>query len=172
MEKKIMATMIALVVVAVVVVAVVFATAGVTKKPGGFTKLFDQLEYEGTATYNQYLMLPDDWDVGDEKVVSDTIVDMLYRTHTVSYTTVFITTMYFAYTGDQWQDSRQGTAFYVPTTTGWIHVDHGLFSITVSTATNLSAHYSIGDVIELQSTIGTNAYAQLAFDSWSVTDTL
>jgi hypothetical protein len=171
MERKIMATMIALVVVAVVVVAVVLATAGVTRKPGGFTKLFDQLEYEGTATYDQVLSLPDDWDVGDRKVVSDQIVDMRYYTVTVQYTTLYITTLYFTYIGDNWQDPDQGTRFSVPTTddrehSGYILVNHGLFSITVSTPVNLSASYEIGDVIELETTLNLNEYAALAFSEW------
>ena len=173
MERKIMATMIALVVVAVVVVAVVLATAGVTKKPGGFTKLFDQLEYEGTATYEQVLALPDDWDAGDKKVVSDQIVDMMYYTVTVQYTTLYITTMWFTYVGDKWQDPARGTNFDIPTTddrvhSGYITVNHGLFSITVSTPTNLSASYDIGDVIELETTLNLNEYAALAFSEWYV----
>jgi hypothetical protein len=173
MERKIMATMIALVVVAVVVVAVVLATAGVTRKPGGFTKLFDQLEYEGTATHEQILSLPNDWDVGDKKVVSDQIVDMWYRTHVISNTVVYVTTLYFVYMGETWNDPLRGTEFYVPVMPDhYIAVRNGLFSVTVSTATNISADYSIGDVIELQTTIGLNEYAQLAFDTWYVTDTL
>lgn len=158
MEKKIIGIMLSLVVVAIVVVAIVMVAAGGFKKGGGFTKLFDSLEYSGNQTYNQELEIPEDWEVGDVKRVSDTIVDMYHYRTTVQQTNVYITTLYFVYVGDEWSDSEDGTRFMVPSANThdvatWITVSHGLFSLQVSSATNLSAAYDIGDVIELETTI-------------------
>jgi hypothetical protein len=47
-----------------------------------------------------------------------------------------------------------------------------MFSITVSSATNLSAHYQIGDVISLESMLETNGNAMLAFGDWAVTNVI
>lgn len=161
MEKKIIGIMLSLIVVAIVVVAVVMVAAGGFKKGGGFTKLFDSLEYSGNQTYRQELEIPDDWAVDDVKKVSDTIVDMYHYSTTVQQTNVYITTLYFVYIGDEWTDPDDGTRFSVPnsithneeTLATWIHVSHGLFSIQVSSATDLSIAYDIGDVIELETTI-------------------
>ena len=161
MEKNIIGIMLSLVVVAVVVVAVVLVAAGGFNKSGGFTKLFDSLEYSGNQTYEQELELPADLEVGDVKKVSDTIVDMYHYRTTVEQTDVYITTLYFVYVGDEWTDPDDGTRFMVPnsvthhdnTVATWITVNHGLFSLQVSSATNLSATYDIGDVIELETTI-------------------
>lgn len=161
MEKKIIGIMLSLVVVAVVVVAVVMVAAGGFKKSGGFTKLFDSLEYSGNLTYNQELEIPADWTIGDQKKVSDTIVDMYHHRTTIQQTDVYITTLYFVYVGDEWTDPDDGTRFSVPssynqhddTLATWITVNHGLFTIQVSSATNLSDSYDIGDVITLETTI-------------------
>ncbi len=158
MEKKIIGIMLSLVVVAVVVVAVVMVAAGGFKKSGGFTKLFDGLDPSTNTTYPERLVIPDDWEVGDKKRVSDTIVDMYYYRTTVQQTDVFITTLYFVYIGDKWADPEEGTYFRVPTANthgdlSWLTVDHGIFHLQVSSATNLSDKYDIGDVIELESTI-------------------
>jgi hypothetical protein len=79
--------------------------------------------------------------------------------------------------GDKWSDPYQGdgTSFYVPIAvqySSWLHVDHGLFSITVSSATNLSAQYSIGDVITVETMLETNSNAMLAFGDWAVADVI
>ena len=162
MEKKIIGIMLSLIVVAIVVVAVVMVAAGGFKKSGGFTKLFDSLEYSGNQTYEQELELPAEWEVGDVKKVSDTIVDMYHYRTTVQQTDVYITTLYFVYVGEEWTDSDEGTRFMVPNSVThhdgtvvatWITVNHGLFSLQVSSATNLSVAYDIGDVIEMQTTI-------------------
>lgn len=176
MERKIVGIMLALVVVAIVIVGVVAIAAQGTKKSGGFSKLFDELEYSGDLTYRQELEIPSDWHEDDVKKVSDMIVDMHYYRHTVATTTVYVTTLYFIYVGDEWNSPAEGTRFYVPVEWNdgfldWIHVNHGLFSIQVSSATNLSAAYDIGDVIELQTTI-VDADGTLAFGEWAVADTL
>lgn len=176
MERKIVGIMLALVVVAIVIVGVVAIAAQGTKKSGGFSKLFDELEYSGDLTYRQELEIPSDWHADDVKKVSDMIVDMHYYRHTVATTTVYVTTLYFIYVGDEWNSPAEGTRFYVPVEWNdgfldWIHVNHGLFSIQVSSATNLSAAYDIGDVIELQTTI-VDADGTLAFGEWAVADTL
>lgn len=172
MEKKIIAIMVSLVVVAAVVVGVVLIAAGGVHTAGGFTKLFDSLEYTGDAEHNQQLELPDDWNAGDEKVVSDTIVDMYYSETTLYQTTVYTTTLYFVYIGDEWTDPDWGTAFVVPYERGWddyLHIEHGLFYVTVSSATNLADDYSIGDTITLKSTIvELDEGGPLAFGSFSV----
>lgn len=176
MDKKIVGIMLALVVVAIVVVGVVaVATVGI-KKSGGFSGLFDDLEYTGDLTYRQELEIPDGWDDGDVKRVSDMIVDMHYYRHTVAMTTVYVTTLYFVYVGEEWNSPAEGTRFYVPVEWSegeldWIHVNHGLFSVQVSSATNLSAAYDVGDVIELETTI-VNAGGTLAFGEWNVADTI
>jgi len=175
MDKKIIAIMVTLVVVAALVVAfVVVAAGGGLRKAGGFTALFDQLEYTGDANHDQRLEMPSGWHSGDKKSVSDQIVDLTYRKTTVSQTSVYITTLWFVYVGDKWSDAYQGegTTFYVPTTGygSWLHIDHGMFSITVSSATNLSAHYSIGDVITVDTMLETNSLAMLAFGDWAVSD--
>jgi len=178
MDKKIIAIMVTLVVVAALVVAfVVVAAGGGLRKAGGFTALFDALEYTGDANHDQRLQMPAGWHSGDKKSVSDQIVDMTYRKTTVSQTSVYITTLWFVYVGDKWSDAYQGegTTFYVPSAAGydsWLHIDHGLFSITVSSATNLSAHYSIGDVITVETMLETNSIAMLAFGDWAVADVI
>lgn len=173
MEKRILGIMVTLVVVAAVVVAfVMIAAGGGWRSAGGFTDLFDDLVYTGSETTNQMLSLPSDWRQGDKKVVSDVITDMVYRKQTVSQTTVYITTMYFVYLGDKWSNPYQGLGqnFYVPVTYSnyLLHVEHGQFSITVSSATNISADYGIGDVITVESTLKLNGLGQLAFDTWNV----
>jgi hypothetical protein len=177
MEKKIIAIMVTLLVVAALVVAfVMVAAGGGLRRAGGFTALFDKLVYTGSETSDQHLSMPSGWHAGDKKTVSDTIVDLTYRKQTISQTTVYITTLWFVYMGNKWSSPYEGhgTSFYVPDTSfdGWFHVDHGLFSITVSSATNLSMHYQIGDVITVESMLTTNSYAMLAFGDWAVSDVL
>lgn len=174
MDRKIIAVMLTLVVVAVVVMAFVLVAAGGIRAStsGGFTKLFDELQNPSGALVDQELTLPTSWHVNDIKKVSDRIVDMYYDTVPVASTTVYITTLYFAYSGEKWNNPEEdGTNFYVPYGNGWMHISHGLFHIQVSTATNLSAEYQPGDVIELESPIATNTSAQLVFGEWSVVDT-
>lgn len=172
MEKKIIAIMVSLVVVAAVVVGIVLIAAGGVHTAGGFTKLFDSLEYTGEDSHYQHLELPDDWDAGDEKVVSDMIVDMAYTEQTSYQTTVYITTLYFVYVGENWNDPSWGTSFTVPYEPGWddyLHIDHGSFYITVSSATNLANEYDIGDTITLKSTIvEIDDGGPLAFGSFTV----
>ncbi|MGQ9587548.1 MAG: hypothetical protein ACUVT7_04100 [Thermoplasmata archaeon] len=174
MDKKIIAIMVTLVVVAALVVAVVMVAAGGIRRPGGFTDLFDKLEYNGTDTYDFDLSLPDSWDVGDKKTVSDIIVDMFFEKRTIGQTSVYITTMYFVYLGNKWNNPQEGTSFNVPVDSGngWLHVDHGRFSITVSSATNLSAEYDVGDVITLETSLVQNSNTMLAFGDWVVANTL
>lgn len=176
MEKKIVGIMLTLVVVAVVIIGVVMIAAVGIKRGGGFTGLFDELEYSGDLTYRQPLEIPDGWEDGDVKSVSDTIVDMYFYRHTVQQTTVYVTTLYFVYMGDKWNDPDDGTRFSIPIeqdpgVLGWKEINHGLFSIQVSSATNLSAEYDIGDVIELETTIA-DAGGTLAFGEWVIADTL
>ncbi|MDH3365952.1 MAG: hypothetical protein OEM29_08135 [Thermoplasmata archaeon] len=180
MERKIIGIMLTLVVVAIVAIGVVMIAAVDTKKGGGFTGLFDQLENSDDATYNQDLEIPDDWDAGDVKSVSDTIVDMYSYRQPVQQTTVYLTTLYFVYMGDKWNNPDDGTRFNIPIADEdgmlhWKEIVHGLFSIQVSSATNLSAEYDIGDVIELETIIteaSTGDGDTLAFGKWSVADTL
>jgi hypothetical protein len=170
MEKKILAIMVSLMVVAALVVAFVLIAAGGIRSAGGYTKLFDSLTYTGDATYNQYLEIPSDWNLGDTKTVSDTIVDMSYSRHTVAQTSIYITTLYFVYIGDQWTEPARGTSFFVPSDAdygGYMHIDHGQFSVTVSSATNLSHEYSIGGTITLETTI-VDADGTVAFGEWAV----
>lgn len=176
MDRKIVGIMLALVVVAIVVVGVVAVASVGLKKSGGFTSLFDDLEYSGDLTYRQELEMPDEWDAGDVKKVTDTIVDMHYYRHTVAMTPVYVTTLYFVYLGEKWNSPAEGTRFYVPVEYSegeldWIHVNHGLFSITVSSATNLSHAYDIGELIELKTTL-VDAGGTLAFGGWQVADTM
>lgn len=173
MEKKIITIMVALIIVATTVVAAIVIAAGGTGSAGGFTKLFDKLENPDTsATFNQYLYLPDDWESGDKVKVSDRIVDMyLYSTDTILGTTVYTVTLYFVYMGEKWTDEGAGTFFNVPSTphhNGWMTVNHGLFWLRVSSATNIAGDYSIGDVIELQSTLEYYDQTRLAFGNWSL----
>ena len=177
MEKKIIGIMLTLVVVAVVVMAAVLIAAGGLKRGGGFSNLFDSLEYDGELTYSQDLAVPDDWEAGDVKTVSDQIVDLFYYRHTYATTTVYITTLYFTYIGDKWTDPTVGTRFYVPTADAdgdlnWLQVNHGMFSIQVSSATNLSASYSIGDIIDIDTTLIETEDGPLAFGEWAVSDTI
>ena len=172
MEKKIIAIMVALVVVAVLVVAFVLAAAGGVRSMGGFSDLFDDLAYSGTDTYDQNLEIPASWHVNDTKSVDDLIVDMTYNSYTDHGVTVYVTDLYFVYVGDKWADLHQGSSFYVPGQNGWIHVDHGQFSIRVSSATNLSEQYHPGDIIKLESKIvsdGVNG-STVAFGDWRVSN--
>jgi hypothetical protein len=171
MDRKILMIMSALVVVAVLVVAFVLVASGGLVRAGGFTTLFDKLQNDSGSTYHQYLSLPSSWNAGDKKTVSDTIVDMMYRSQTIGSTSVYVTTLWFVYLGNKWNDPYYGTSFYVPSDGGWLAVDHGRFSITVSSATNLSARYDIGGVITLQTTIVTNNDV-VAFGEWVVASTL
>jgi hypothetical protein len=173
MERKILVIMATLVVVAVLVVAfVMVAAGGGLRRSGGFTALFDKLEYTGNATVGQNLQVPESWHVNDKKVASDTIVDMTYRKQTVSQTAVYITTLWFVYLGTKWSNPYrgQGDSFNVPDNSndGWMPVSHGMFSIEVSSATNLSAHYTIGDVITLENALERNVNNQIGFGDWSV----
>ncbi len=173
MERKIIVIMVTLVVVAALVVAfVMVAAGGGIRRSGGFTALFDKLEYSGNATHDQNLQAPESWHVNDKKVVTDTIVDMTYRKQTVSQTTVYISTLWFVYLGTKWSNPYQGEGDYfnVPDNShdGWLDVNHGMFSIEVSSATNLSSDYSIGDVITLENALERNANNQIGFGDWSV----
>ncbi len=177
MDKKILMIMVSLVVAAAIVVAVVMVAAGGgLSRSGGFTSLLDKLVYTGNATEYQRLSLPESWDEGDVKKVSDVVVDMVYYRQTVQQTSVYITTLWFAYLGDKWANEYlgDGNQFYVPDNShdGWLRVDHGLFSLTVSSATNISAKYDVGETITLQSTLLLNENAMLAFGDWTVADTL
>ena len=179
MEKKIILIMATLVVVAVLVVAfVMVAAGGGIDRSGGFTSLIDKFEYNGNETSGQHLQTPASWHAGDKKVVSDTIVDMTYRKQTVSQTSVYITTMWFVYLGTKWSNpyKGQGDNFYCPDNVHddsplWLEVSHGLFSITVSSATNLSAHHDIGDVITLETVLELSG-DRLGFGDWSVKNTI
>jgi hypothetical protein len=172
MDKKILTIMVALLVVAVLVVAFVMIASGGLQRAGGFTTLFDKMEYSGDATYHQQLACPGSWDEGDKKTVSDRIVDMAYERGTIGSTTVYVTTLWFNYMGNKWDDPDRGTSFYIPTSyAGWVLVNHGLFSIEVSTATNLSAKYDIGDVISVHSTLETS-HDILSFGGWVVANTI
>jgi len=171
MDRKILALMVSLLVIAAVAVSVTMVSFSGFGKAGGFTSLFDSLEYTGTSAHGQRLALPDGWNAGDVKKVSDRIVDMSYWKETHGSTSVYWTTMWFTYLGNKWNDPTWGTLFYVPDNShdGWLDVTHGLFSITVSSATNLSAQYDVGDVITLQTTLETNSNVVLAFGDWIVT---
>lgn len=170
MERKIIAIMVTLVVVAALVVAfVMVAAGGGINRSGGFTALFDKLEYNGNETSGQRLQMPESWHAGDKKVASDTIVDMTFYKQTIGQTSVYITTLWFVYLGTKWSNPYHGHGdnFYVPDHGGWMEVSHGMFSITVSSATNLSAHHDIGDVISLETILEHNG-DRLVFGDWSV----
>lgn len=172
MDKKIIAIMVSLLVVAALVVAFILVAAGGFGSAGGFTKLFDKLELSYVDNNWQYLELPESWDVGDEKRVSDMIVDMSSREESYGTTTVYFTTLWFVYLGDKWNNPSVGTFFNVPDTSHdeYLRVSHGLFSIEVSTPTNLSAQYDMGDVISLKTTLEINENSELAFADWIVTN--
>jgi hypothetical protein len=169
MEKKILAIMVSLVVIAAVVVGVVMVASGGLVRAGGFTSLFDKMENTGSATYNQVLAMPSGWSVGKDVKVSDTIMDMSYQKQTVSSTTVYLTTIWFQYMGEKWNDPTRGTSFYVPDTShaGFMHVVHGSFTLTVSSATNISAKYHIGGTITLETALVSNG-VDVAFGDWHV----
>jgi hypothetical protein len=172
MERKILTIMVALMVVAAIVVAFVMIAAGGVRTAGGFTRLFDDLENPNpTVTFHQYLELPDDWSINDVKTVSDTIVDMyLDYTTTVGSSTIYVHVIYFVCISDKWTDAEQGTSFFVPSSmlhSGYIQVDHGRFSLSVSSVSNLSEDYTIGDVIELDTVLADNL-GVLSFGSWSL----
>jgi len=170
MDKKILITMVALVVVAVMVFAVALIASGGMAAAGGFTKLFNKLVNEDDVAYNQWLKLPDGWDEGDVKKVSDTIVDMTF--HELDYG--YSTTIWFVYHGDKYNDpaNGRGTVFHVPDSSpdGWLYVDHGRFSVEVRSVANISDKYDVGDTITIQSTLTTNVNVDLAFDDeWHLT---
>jgi len=172
MDKKILAIMVALVVIAaVVVVGVALAASGGvgSGKAGGFTSLFDKLEKaDVNETYNMHLELPQSWNTGDRKDVSDKIVDMSFSRNPSTH--IYTTNLWFAYSGDKWNNPTQGTSFIVPQESGDLHVVHGLFVITVYSATNLSSEFDNGDVITLTSTL-TIHDADLVFGDWAVPNT-
>ena len=177
MDRKIIGIMVTLVAVLIVVMVVVlaFVGGGLSVRAGGFTSLFDDLENPAGGTHNQELAMPTNWRVNDVMKVSDTIVDLSYYKQTVAQTTVYVTTLYFAYMGDKWNDPfNDGSNFNVPDNSfdGWMGVGHGVFHITVSSATNLSAHYQPGDVIKLEVVLQTNVNGSLAFGEWSVANTI
>jgi hypothetical protein len=171
MDRKIIAVMVTLVVVAALVVAfVMIAAGGLRGNAGGFTELFDDLQNPSGATHDQDLGLPSGWTVNQVKQVSDVIVDMSYYEHTVEQTTVYVTTLYFAYQGEKWNAPQEGGSnFRVPDNSwdGWMSIEHGMFHITVSSATNLSAHFQPGDVIEVETKLVSNVNTQVAFGEWS-----
>lgn len=167
MEKKILIIMVSLVVVAALVVAFVMIASGGMARPGGFTKLFDKLVDDDDISYNQWLKLPDSWDEGDTKSVSDTIIDLRYHEESRG----FLTTLWFVYQGDKWNDPERGTLFHVPDSShdGWMEVRNGLFSIQVWSITNLSAKYDVGDTITIETALVTNVNVDLAFDDeWTL----
>lgn len=175
MDKKIIAVMITLVVVAVLVVAFgLSAAGGLGGRAGGFTTLFDKLENPSGATFDQELALPSSWHPGDVVSAADSIVDMFSSKVTYGSTTVYLTTLYFVYKGEKWNDPTRGTSFTVPvnTTSGHMHIEHGRFYVTVSSATNLAEKYDIGDVIELECELVVNDDQVLSFDVWHVANTL
>jgi len=177
MDRKIIAVMVTLVVVAALVVAfVMIAAGGMRGNAGGFTDLFDDLRNPGGETHDQQLALPNSWSVNEVKKVSDVIVDLTYYEQTVEQTSVFVTTLYFAYMGEKWSAPTEGGAnFFVPDNSGdgWLPLNHGVFHVTVSSATNLSEDYHPGDVIELKVSLAINeANQQLAFGIWSVSDVM
>jgi hypothetical protein len=177
MEKKIIAIMVALVVVAMVVVAAVTVGVGAGgRHAGGFTALFDKMaNSDVNDTYNQHLNLPTDWKGGDERSVSDTIVDMWYDRTTVGQTHVYTTHLVFAYLGEKWNDPKHGTQFYVPQDISghpWLLVSHGQFELDVSSATNITAKYNVGDTITLTAMLSVNGIALLSFGEWQVADTI
>ena len=174
MDKKIIAIMVSLLVIAAVVVAfVMIAAGGGLRSAGGFTKLYDKLSYASTASEgSQYLQLPESWDSGDVKKVSDVIVDITSEERPYSsQTSLHETTLWFVYLGDKWANpyDGHGSRFFVPIAwgDGWLVVNHGLFSITVLSHTNISNKYTAGDVITLESTLEDNRFNMLAFGEWA-----
>ena len=180
MDKKIIAIMVSLLVIAAGVAAVVaYTTGGGLGSSGGFTKLYDKLSYTSWAPPdNRYLELPSSWETGDVKTVSDVIVDLTYEKTVLHQTTVYLTHMWFVYLGDKWSIpyENDGSRFYVPVEipggSEWMQVNHGLFSVTVSSATNLSAKYAVGDSITLESELVVNDNAMLAFGEWKYSESL
>ena len=177
MEKKIIAIMVALVVVALVVVAAVTVGVGAGgRHAGGFTALFDKLtNSDVNDTHDQNLNLPTNWREGDSKTVSDTIVDMWYERQTVGQTHVYMTHLMFAYLGEKWNNPKLGTEFNVPQDiqwSPWLVVSHGQFRIDVSSATNITAKYNVGDTITLTAMLSVNGIALLSFGEWQVADTI
>lgn len=180
MEKKIIAVMVTLVVVAALVVAFVMVAAGggSVRKAGGFTALFDKLtNSDVNDTSHQDLQIPQSWE-GDKMTVSDTIVDMSYTKETTFDGHIYYTThLWFSYMGTKWnEDPTHGVYFNVPVSmvgTNSMHVDHGSFSITVTSATNISENYHAGEVITLSSTVLLNSSTHvLSFGEWAVANTL
>jgi len=180
MDKKIIAIMVSLLVIAGVVAAVVaVSTGGGLRSSGGFTKLFDKLSYTPLASPdNQYLELPSSWEVGDVKTVSDVIVDLTYTKEVRYQTTVYYTHLWFIYLGDKWNVPYEGdgSRFFVPIEvqggSDWLQVTHGQFSVVVSSATNLSAKYDVGDTITLESELKVNSNSMLAFGEWKYSGSL
>lgn len=174
MDKKILAMFATLVVVAVLVFAVVMVSAGGFGRAKGFTNLFDKLENNTDDGYNMRLSLPTDWDAGDSMKVSDVIVDMTYEKSPFGTSWMYYTTLYFAYIGEKWHNDTEGTAFYVPVNSPgfWLHIQSGMFHISVTSATDLSARYDIGDSITLETTLANNGNSMLSFSDWRVANTL
>lgn len=167
MDRKIIGVMVTLVVIAALVVAfVVVAAGGIGGRAGGFTTLFDKLENPDGETYNQYLALPNSWHADDEVKVSDEIVDMSYE-KVSGELPYYRTTLYFVYQGEKWSDPNEGTNFHVPSDDGWIHVNHGLFDVTVISGANISASYDTGDVIQLNGKVVLIG-SVLGFGEWTV----
>jgi hypothetical protein len=158
----------------VVVAAVTIGVGAGGRHAGGFTALFEKMNNSDVNdTYNQVLNLPGNWKGGDQTTVSDTIVDMWYeRATTHAY---YTTHLYFAYLGEKWNDPKRGTSFTVPQDIqgdSWLEVNHGLFRVDVSSATNITAKYNVGDTITLTTMLSINSNALLAFGEWQVADTL
>ncbi len=180
MDKKIIAVMVTLVVVAALVVAFVMVAAGGggVHKAGGFTSLFDKLVNPDPVndTHDQRLEVPTSWE-GDKITVSDTITDMSYTSAMVNGLRIYTTNLWFSYIGTEWnQEPSHGTFFSVPMANtwggwGWLQVNHGLFMITISSATNISADYHAGEVISLSSTVSL-VDGTMCFSVWTVENTL
>jgi hypothetical protein len=177
MEKKILMIMVSLMVVAIVVVATVMIATGGARSTGGFTKLLNSLENDTpSVTYGQYLSMPSDWELGDRKTVSDTIVDMDPRSEWYEGgITIYTVRLYFMYIDDKWADDEAGVMFYVPSTEhhdGWMQVSHGMFWLDVSSPDNISDIYNIGDTIELWTDLEINDAndGELSFSEWLLGD--
>ena len=169
MEKKILVIMFAMLIAAVLLVGAVMVSSGGFARTGGFTKLFDKLVNDDDTTYDQVLELPDSWDEEDVKTVSDTIVDMRYEEDDRGY----LTTLWFVYKGDKWNDPERGTLFRVPDSSGdsWMIVRNGLFSVDVWSISNLSAKYDVGDTITIENELVLNNDNYLAFsDEWTLSN--
>lgn len=179
MEKKIIAVMVTLVVVAALVVAFVMVAAGGSsvRKAGGFTSLFDKLtNSDVNDTHDQHLELPASWE-NDKMSVKDTIVDMTYSKSSAGDLDYYTTTMWFSYMGTKWnEDHSEGTSFWVPVEFlghNEIFVNHGLFSITIQSAMNISADFHAGESITLSTTVSLNESTHvLCFGDWRVVDTI